>query len=95
MKRGQPRLCSSSGEDESVLAADCAVAVMAFPGKTVGPAAAHVDFQSCVFLWVVQWARQGVLAFMASALSISDWMDVICFSYFNRILSLPLRETPL
>ena len=37
-----------------VLAEDWAVAVMAVPGKTVGPAAEDVDFQSCVFLRIVQ-----------------------------------------
>lgn len=37
-----------------ILAEDWAVTVMAFPAKTVGPAAGDVDFQSCVFLCIVQ-----------------------------------------
>jgi len=37
-----------------VLAEDWAAAVMAFAGKTIGPAGADVDFQSCIFLCVLQ-----------------------------------------
>lgn len=37
-----------------ILAEDWAVTVMAFPAKTVGPAAEDADFQSCIFLCIVQ-----------------------------------------
>lgn len=43
-------MCSGSDEDGSVvLAEDWAVTIMAFPGKTVNPAAEDVDFLSCGF----------------------------------------------
>lgn len=63
-----------------MLTEDRAVAVMAFPGKTVGPAAEGVDFQSCISPCVVQGAQQGVLVLTANGSSIRDWMGVTHFS---------------